>query len=485
MEIQLLAFMVVILVLTLAARRAGVRTAEPVAAFLGVWWVICIVTASGIVEYRRVLTWLSFIVASVGCSAFVVGSLMARARGAVTLNWRTENDRTSGMVGGILLLSAAFAGFVLLGLLPMFLAGELSPSRWEDLRRELFTKNLLRISSPISLVFEMSSGLLLIGAIATPLFASGERYRWVTAAGLLAWTALALQAAQSAGRYLFVATIAMTCYAWSTTRFVPGTRPSLLAAWRTIPKLKRIAGIAFSLVAVLFLLLVFPAIRDPTVVENEALALVSTGDRQFGPLVTYAERELGWASAPTLAFSLSYFTDPLSMLTVSLEDYHIQDWRMQGDYSFPLRADVSASLVHRQSAFWTARLQLAELAAGHNYQPNPWATGLRDLTIDFGLVGMPIVAFLLGNLAARAQHASISRPTMVNRLLISVVWVSAALLPLHSPFVLRNILYATLLLSLLALATNLLVLIPTSKAANTRPRENLPSPLKGDDAETT
>ena len=68
-------------------------------------------------------------------------------------------------------------------------------------------------------------------------------------------------------------------------------------------------------------------------------------------------------------------------------------------------------------------MDIAALMQAQGWSSNPWATAIRDLVIDFGLLGAVICAFILGYVAQRVFNNGLSNPGYMAN--VSAAYVSA------------------------------------------------------------
>ncbi len=446
----LLLYAGVLATLTAVAWAGRTSAFDPLAGFLAMSWLLVAVCLSGLIAYPRILSRDSCVLLSAGTAAFVAGSLLSRkARQPVAGPHGAPAQRW--WVGyAIAAVGVLFSLALLRTLVPLLASGALSFGNLETLRRQTYAQNFQRGYGPIALLFDVTGGAIFLLAILLPLAKRVPPRIAVFTASLFCAAVVLLQALQSAGRYLVMAAAVASTYLWARHRVRDLDRPTLGALSSRLSfatKASLVGGVAILAFA---MLVVFPSVRDPGTAANPEEALITTARRSFGPTTAGLE-DLGLGNARQVAYSLSYFTDPFVMLTVNVETYGIGDDPMHGGYATPVVSDVKAALSGTRSDFWDARESLARQGQAYGYQPNPWASGYRDLILDYGRLGMVPAAFALGFLLGRCHHRSLARGDPFSLALAALAFVCATLFPLHSPFVLRPILYAVLVCAAICL----------------------------------
>jgi hypothetical protein len=144
------------------------------------------------------------------------------------------------------------------------------------------------------------------------------------------------------------------------------------------------------------MLVVFPAARNPALVDNVDFFLSYLHDAHVAEWVYAASGWSIFAALPVFAFASSYLSQPIVKYSFFLENGSIDHWYYLGSYNFPVLGKIVAALTDSRSSWAEIRAEIASISTRFGYAENPWATGVRDLVIDFGLLGMVLAMFLFG-----------------------------------------------------------------------------------------
>jgi len=181
------------------------------------------------------------------------------------------------------------------------------------------------------------------------------------------------------------------------------------------------------------MLVIFPAARNPALVDNVDKFLANVHTAHVSGWVWSASETPLFSALPVFAFASSYISQPIVKYTFFLETSDVTDWYLMGSYNFPIVAKI-ASVWTADPYSWTAiRGDLATISEAYGYGVNPWATGIRDLNIDFGIWGTFLAMFLFGAVSQwlyeRATRSEMTEWRVVLALAVPMVFFFAFFSP--------------------------------------------------------
>jgi hypothetical protein len=401
---------------------------EPPVIFLGAWSIIVAFLLAGLVTYDRVLSVKScvFLIASI--AAFVVGAVAARTI------WRPRSDAVRPGSTGV--LSAATGWFLIAGSLVYLLlqvwdlrqflaAGGFAAMSLSEVREEFLGEATVALS-PFGVAKAIARATALMLAAGVPALIRMRR-KWLAYFGVVSAVALLSESILAGGRivlaYAALSMIYMHLHAAQAAGETVVLRARRLFALGTI-----VIGMFYGL------LVVFPAARNPDLVDRTDLFLGFVHNAQVSTWVWKVSDSEAFASLPVFAFASTYLTQPVVKYTFFLEESDVEDWHLHGAYNFPIPAKVISLATGRPSSWVAIRADLAEISEQRGYSGNPWATGIRDLSIDFGVWGTMIALFLIGAGCQWLYEVSVSSRMLEWRIACALAAPVSFFLAFFSPF---------------------------------------------------
>lgn len=287
---------------------------------------------------------------------------------------------------------------------------ELRSQHWEDFSEGKvdLEKRALTFTRPFALLFAV--GLCFF-----------RKNKFLCALSLFCFSAIFVENLTTAGRFLIGIVIFLIGYLFFVQYLFERFAPFSCIGLRLLSK--RPAYLLFFLVFLLLgisLLAFFPIARNSLLLENPDLfinymysATVSNNSyTNFGRAMLYG---------------VSYLSDPLAKLTFFIEEGGIEKWSAGGLYCFPHIFEPLSKIVGGSSKWLALRLDIALLLDSINTQPNPWATGVRDIVIDFGLYGASIFMFITGFISTMLSFNFLQNGTPLALILLSILsfWLGA------------------------------------------------------------
>jgi hypothetical protein len=200
-------------------------------------------------------------------------------------------------------------------------------------------------------------------------------------------------------------------------------------------RMRRLVALGSIVVGMFYgLLVVFPAARNPDLVDRTDLFLGFVHDAHVSSWVWKVSDNEAFASLPVFAFASTYLTQPVVKYTFFLEESDVSDWRLHGAYNFPIPAKLISLATGRTSSWVEIRADLAAISEQRGYSGNPWATGVRDLTIDFGIWGTMLAMFLIGAACQWLYEKSLSSQMLEWRIVCALAAPVSFFLAFFSPF---------------------------------------------------
>jgi hypothetical protein len=163
------------------------------------------------------------------------------------------------------------------------------------------------------------------------------------------------------------------------------------------------------------------------------------GAAHLSPWIKTITEQAGVTWLGVFAYATSYFSHGVDKLNFFITETDVASWYMLGMYNVPQASQLSAVFTESVTPWHQARLDIASLMATQGWALNPWATGIRDLAIDFGLVGAVVATFVFGWVSQRAYEAAKSSHSYFMLVVASYMSVSALTFAFLSPLQIRII----------------------------------------------
>ena len=287
---------------------------------------------------------------------------------------------------------------------------ELRAQHWEDFveGKVGFEKIILTFTRPFALLFSVSLCFM-------------KRQRPHCALSILCLIGLFLENLTTAGRFLLGVVVFLFFYLF-LVRFLIRN----FVVYRSLGLrlfFEKPIFLFFFLVAFLFLicaLALFPIARNSLLIDQPDIFI------SYMYTATVSKSSLsGFYSA--MIYGLSYLSDPLAKLTFFIEEAGIENWSAGGSYSFPHIFEPFSKLAGGTSNWLELRSEIALILDSVGTQPNPWATGIRDIVIDFGFFGASIFMFVTGFISTLASFSLLQQGTPLALVLLSILsfWLGA------------------------------------------------------------
>lgn len=416
-------------------RAKGASFHSPGVLFLTAWIVIFTFYTLPLVKFQEPLTIATVVFVLGALSAFSIGSLLALKAQRVEPPIGFHDLRlTSGpLFPTLAIIALAYSVQTLFTPQGMLLLTDLSQAlnvsrsqSWQQFYRE-------SVSVSPTKAFAMSGAFAM--AVLLPVFWLQKRQRLIVLS-VVSLAALVLESFVQAGR------------------FTLGTLALGLAISTYLVSPKRIAlrplqvfGVGVLLV---YFFAVFPSQRNPDLVDRVDLYMAHLANAEIHPVVKEISQLTGVQTLEIVAYSTSYFSQPLHNLNYFVSNRELfPSWQL-GLYNLPILSQIGSVFSSEMQPWQRIRFDIAAIMREQGLAPNPWATGLRDMAMDFGILGTIFLLGILGFASQKVTNMTKHHPALEVRLLSIIVAVGAFILPFVSWFQVR-LLVNTLILCVLAL----------------------------------
>ncbi len=389
-------FLSALVVLLALTKHLGFSLLEPANAFLASWFLLMFFFLLNLVVYDRIFVAESFLSLLAAIALFVLGTIAARSPVKHVHDKRIELEFSATSIRCLVsatLLYVAIQGWEVIDFLRL---GGFSAVSLVELRVEHIDAYLSGQVTGVGVLKAFARVCATIVAVAAPIFSSKRRFGLLALSGLCV-TMLAAESVLQGGRtllgYIFLAIIYMYL-------LIVGRNDGenmLRRRW------KGLSITAALLVVFVYVMLIYvPAVRNPDLASNVGFFLGRVHNADLSDWVYASSSIPGLEGLSIFAYASSYITQPIVKYSFFIENTKIESWYTLGTYNFPFVAKVVAVFTGDMNEWSVIRARLAVESTRFGYAGNPWATGIRDLVIDFGYFGMAAVMFLFGYLGQKA-----------------------------------------------------------------------------------
>lgn len=430
------------------------RYYEPSKVFLLPWIGCGLLLLLQLVTYDKIFEQSSFLTLTAGICCFVIGAVF----------YRMTHMRTAlpGHIAPVyrfspIILKILLAGALLYAVLEVievlkFLSSEgFGQTTLAELRARHVGLSSITIGSRVgNIPKSIGRSCAATLSMALPIFWFSKRRRLAILTTPLLMLIM-FEDLLNGARTLTVFTLFSLGYVYLIAKPEKKPRPKSTRRFRKMPSLK-VMGFSSVLVigTIYYLFVYFPQARNRKLSGNLNTYLAYAGDVRISQWVTDASqvKHLEWL--PMLAYGSEYLSGPITKYTFFTRSDGVQNWYYLGRYNFHIVMKVVRILTGRDH--WkTIRRRIAAYSADYGYSPNPWATGVRDLVIDFGYLGMMISLLFLGFIFQLLYHKAISHNSAEWILLTASIALNCFIFAFLSPLLLGSINQQFLLIAFLIL----------------------------------
>lgn len=286
---------------------------------------------------------------------------------------------------------------------------DLRAQHWEDFGegKVSIEKRVLTFTRPFALLFSVSLCFL-------------SKRKIFLGFGFFCLLSLFFENSTTAGRFLMGIVMFLIIYLFLVSFLIKNFFPCKSIGLNFLiknPYFLSVIGISFF--AALLALALFPMARNTLLLDNPDIFIEYMYSATISIPLTNIER--------SMLYGLAYLSDPLAKLTFFVEEANINRWYAGGLYSFPHIFEPITKIAGGNSKWLSLRSEIALILESINTQPNPWATGIRDIVIDFGFVGASITMMILGILSTWASFYLLRLGSPLALILLSIIafWLAA------------------------------------------------------------
>ena len=445
-----------LVVLYVVSNYLHVRTTEPMKVFIIPWIIMLTLIASGLVWYDKIFNITTFFATILSVLAFYSGALLKRCTYKASLNTRSKIEIktfSNFNLAVIILGTILYFIFVLIDLKAIFTGIGLSDislqlfykkhwAQYHDAEKDVFVviKNISEVCA------------LLVG-MSLSVFHKNKNNKIFIFISLIAWFSIISSAMLEGTRFMIAVLFVSSAYIYvlvnnTNSNIVDGSAQVKSSSNKGMKKIYFRASVIFVIIS---LFIIYPAVRKPELAENVNQSLNRHHNSELGGWVSDVSNIKGLGWLPVFAFGTSYLSHPIVKYTFFTNVSDIEDWYMWGAYNFPIYSRVKSIFKDDVSGRKDARQKIAEISKEYGYTTNPWATGIRDLVIDFGYIGTIIFLFLFGYFSQYVYQKSLLKRESEWLLINTITIVSCAIFAFLSPFglgiIINSLLFSVLLIS--------------------------------------
>ncbi len=442
------ALLLVIGLLYLVGSRFRGPLIEPGRLFLIPWAASLVLLSLGLIKHDLIMTMGTFAQLALALSSFWLGSMLAR----LVARRRALAPRHLPRPPLVLLGALTFLTVVYVGLVAWKAFTTPDILSLQSLRQQHWENFWTGQTSSLDLLQTLSrSGTIILAASLPYLHATRARLRFQLAStgGILALLSETLLAG---GRGLAMNVLVVLAISWLLVYMAREQTPSPIRhLWRRHKTRALTLGMVGTLL-MYTLLAVFPVSRNSALADPERI------DTFLGFAHGAALSERSWWLSehlpvpllPQMIYGLAYLMMPIPRYTFFIENSDIEEWYAMGQYNWPTLAKLRSVITGKRNTWIEYRAEIGSISEQYGYSPNPWATGVRDFVIDFGVIGAAFALFIFGFLAQNLYHSVVARPRMEKVVFYGLIGLVIARFAFSSMFVVGPVLNTLYLSAALA-----------------------------------
>ncbi|MGY4867401.1 O-antigen polymerase [Mycolicibacterium elephantis] len=439
-EITLIALVLVLLWSLRAEKKLdGKLVFAPSRMFLLGWLVVFVSKASGVIVYQESMHIITF--------ALLLGSITAFMLGVRLANRKLLTDGRTRLVsrsGSDQIFLAVMAIISIAGIVPLL--RNIANGTVSRLLTDASTLSFVRIEqwdsfysgeSALSVLDSLGMAGCITLAALLPHFIKQRRPLW-SCFSVVCAVAVIVDSLLSAGRFSIGVLVLLLIIGSALARGTRG-RQRLF----TVPRIAAAVAVAY------YFFIIFPVQRNPALPTAVETHLGWAANSYLPDWVKEIAAQDGFSSFSVFAYSTGYFSRALDKLNYFLVHTDVSNWYLLGQYNFPQLSRLFASVSASESGWYEARMDIANLMYEQGWSPNPWATGVRDLVVDFGLLGAVLCAFIFGYVAQRVYISALPKADYMFNVAGAYVSASAFIFAFVGPSQIRLITTSFVLIAVL------------------------------------
>jgi hypothetical protein len=356
---------------------------EPTVVFSFSLILILSVISIRLVEYEEVLRFNSFIYLLLGFGAFIAGMEISRKN---VKNCRTNGKlilfRKDYVFKIILILGGIYFLMSLSGISNLFSSNvSLLDMRQAHLKNVNSDYGVIRTNTFKSIL----QSIAIISFITLPITLKMKKIFFYLS--LFSGLGILISTAEAGGRTLFVYSLLLMLFIF----FIEKKRRFYNRKLFKKSQLMTLGVIG--VIAFYFLFGVFPGLRQSRLVERTNIFLDYHHPNAKISSNTEKLNNITGLDNSVLAFGTTYLCSPIVKFNFYINEVGVQDWYIGGRYSFPILVKL---ITGSNKSHQDVRDMVRRASEKYKTEPNPWSSSIRDLALDFGLLGAFIISFLTG-----------------------------------------------------------------------------------------
>lgn len=431
------------------------RYYEPSKMFLLPWIGCGLLLLLELITYDKIFGQSSFLTLTAGICCFVIGAVFYRMTHMRTAlpRYIAPVYKFSPIILKVLLVGAlVYSALEIFEILKFLISGGFGQTTLAELRAQHVELSNITTGRRLgNIPKSIGRSCAMVLSMAVPIFwFSMRRRRAILLTPLL--ILIIFEDLLNGARALTVFTLFGLGYVYLIAKPEEEPRPNSTRKFRKMPSLK-VMGIGSVLVIgmIYYLFVFFPQTRNKNLSGDLNYFLAFQHDAEISQWVTDASqfKHLEWL--PMLAYGTSYLSQPIVKYTFFTGgDDSVQNWYYLGRYNLYSVTKMVRILTGKN--YWIKiRQRIAAYSADYGYSPNPWATGVRDLVIDFGYFGMMISLLFLGFIFQLLYHKAINHNSAEWIVLAALIALNCFAFAFISPLLLGSINQSFLLIAFLIL----------------------------------
>jgi hypothetical protein len=418
--------LIILLLLSFVVKKIGMPIIAPGRLFIIPWLLSTILIISNIIHFDDVFSFRTFISLSFALIAFVVGAILSKSFFHNRKVHIEIEELHIGQLSSFTILFFSIVYIILSGedTISSFINGKIHLNL-NELRQDHWEEHENSDVSVLGVIKSIGRSTTLLLAIFYIIIYDSLKYKYVKIIALIALSFLMLETLMEAGRSLIVYSIFCMFYIRILMKFRKNIKRKYISKRQKI-----IIGLS-SVIGIYLLLGVFPFMRNSKISMdlNKWLAFKHEA-RISDKILSLPDKSKVFSGVPYLVYGSSYFSLPIVKYNFFVEEGEVHKWYRSGGFNF----SIVSKLMGTKEALKETRNQIAILSSKEKYNPNPWATALRDFVIDFGLLGGIFLFFAIGIIFQAVFEYAVRTKHIEVIMLIALCALSTMLLPYSSPF---------------------------------------------------
>jgi hypothetical protein len=279
-----------------------------------------------------------------------------------------------------------------------------------------------------SIVKGVSKSIAILYIALLPYFKSEKSKRHFYLA-IITLAVIFIDTALQGGRTFFIYAIVLIFISYNNLLLANGKVNPFLRSRKQLIRFSFIGLLVF-----IGLFGVFPAMRNPKLVDavNTFVGLHHKNAKVSENIVAFVDKNEYSNGLLALSFGSTYFSAPLVKFNYYYSDLRVYEWEGNGVYNFPI-FEKMFTLTNKKHFAFREDIKVLSLIDGND--SNPWSTGFRDFSIDFGRLGGIFFCFISSFFFRKSYNLFFEKKNYFMLLLSSLTSFFSFLIPFYSPYI--------------------------------------------------